>query len=246
MAIERDIRRDRFGVLTLATALALVLSGCQGDAAPEAGGSPSQAIPTNMLADGGTQQEFPAVEVGIDELGFNFGDSEAPIRIVEFSDFGCGFCKRFHVDIFPEIVTEFIDAGIVQWKYVPYVSGMFANGLPSAFAAECVGEQDRFVPMMNLLYERQADWKPLGDPAALFESYAVEVGAEVEEYRACLTEDRRRGRVRSGILTGARLGVRGTPSFLVDGYPLVGAQPIDVWRDIIQVRLDDLNNSEPG
>lgn len=228
--------------LVVATALLL---GCGGASNTDesAAGDRSQSVPTSMLSEGGTQQLPPAMEHSIDDLGFDRGDAEAPIKIVEFSDFGCGYCRRFHTETFPTLEEEWIDSGKVQWKYVTYASGMFPNGLQAAFAAECVGEQGRFEPMRTLLYERQQDWKNDDDPYSIFAGYAEEIGVDVPTYQSCLDEDRRRSRVRSGVLTGARLGVRGTPSFLVDGFPLVGAQPLDVWNDILTARMNELESA---
>lgn len=204
----------------------------------QAAGSPSQSVPVSMLSERGTRFVAPAQEFELDEIGFDFGAEDAPVKVVEFSDYGCGYCRRFHTEIFPTLRTEFVDAGVVRWKYVTYVSGMFANGLPAAFAAECAGEQGLFSEVSLALYERQADWKGLSEPFALFESLVVEAGADREQFRACFQEERPKGRIRSGILSGSRLGVRGTPSFLVQGRPLVGAQPASVWRDIFKVAQD--------
>ena len=208
--------------------------GDGGDEGGEAGapsGSASQSIPTSMLSEGGTTLTPPAQEFSLNEIGFDFGSDDAPIAVVEFSDYGCGYCRRFHTGIFPTISEEYIETGKVRWKYVTYVSGMFANGMAAAYAAECAGEHDLFPPMSKLLYERQADWKSLGDPMPVFEELAREVGVDASDFQACVAEERHRPRLRSGILSGARLGVRGTPSFLVNGVPLVGAQPIEWWRD---------------
>ena len=222
----------------MATVLVLGCGGASGDESAE--GDRSQSVPTSMLSDGGTEQLPPAMEHSIDELGFDVGEADAPIKIVEFSDFGCGYCRRFHTETFPTLEEDWIASGKVQWKYVTYVSGMFPNGLQAAFAAECVGEQGAFEPMRTLLYERQQDWKNAEEPFAIFMEYAEETGVDVDTYQSCLDEDRRRSRVRSGVLTGARLGVRGTPSFLVDGFPLVGAQPMEVWNDILTARMNEL------
>ena len=228
--------------LLVATGL---LSGCGGasnggDSADNGG---SQSIPSSMLSEGGTQQLPPATEHSIDELGYDLGAPEAPIKIVEFSDFGCGYCRRFHTEIFPALQREWIESGKVQWKYVTYVSGMFPNGLQAAFAAECVGEQGRFQDMSAILYERQQDWKGKDDPYSIFAEYVEELGLDGATYQSCLSENRQRSRVRSGVLTGARLGVRGTPSFLVDGFPLVGAQPVEVWNDILTARMNELESA---
>lgn len=215
----------------LATAAGCVGDGETAEGTPER--AASQSVPLSMLADGGTTQVPPAQEFTLDEIGFDFGAEDAPVRIVEFSDYGCGYCRRFHTETFPTLMEEFVKAGDVRWKYVTYVSGMFANGLPAAFAAECAGEQGRFSEMSRLLYERQQEWKSMADPSSFFEGLAAEVGADAAQFRQCVQEERPRARVRSGILTGARLGVRGTPSFVVAGRPVVGAHPLPFWRDII-------------
>lgn len=218
-------------------------SGTEGDAAT---GTRSQSIPTSMLSEGATSALPPAQEVELADLGFDYGSEDAPIKVVEFSDYGCGYCRRFHTDIFPTLKKDYVDTGRVQWKYVTYVSGMFANGMVAAFAAECAGEQELFPPMSKLLYERQADWKGMSEPYPAFEAIAEEVGVDTEQFRACITEQRPRPRVRSAILSGSRLGVRGTPSFLINGIPFVGAQPIELWADIFQVIEAEANRETGG
>lgn len=191
-----------------------------------------------MLSDQGTRFVAPAQEFTLDEIGFDFGAEDAPVKVVEFSDYGCGYCRRFHTEIFPTLMEEFVDAGVVRWKYVTYVSGMFPNGLPAAYAAECAGEQGLFPEVSRALYERQPDWKGMRDPYAVFESLVAETGGDPARFRACFQEERPKGRVRSGILSGSRLGVRGTPWFLVQGRRVLGAQPASFWRDIIKIAQD--------
>lgn len=240
MTACRPVRSPVAVLLAAATA-----AGC--DAAPpdrdvagdgEPAASTSQSAPLSMLTDGAVQAVPPAQEFALDEIGFDFGAEDAPVKVVEFSDYGCGYCRRFHTETFPTLMEEFVDAGVVRWKYVTYVSGMFANGFPAAFAAECAGEQGLFSEVSQALYQRQQEWKGLGEPGPVFESLVVAAGADLDEFRACVQEERPRPRIRSGILSGARLGVRGTPSFLVAGRPLVGAQPLSVWREIIEIAKD--------
>lgn len=224
-----------------------MLSACGAESSGSAAeNAPSQTIPSSMLSEGGTEQVLPAVEFTLDELGFDHGDVNAPIKVVEFSDFGCGYCQKFHTEIYPALKEKWVDSGQVQWKYVTYVSGMFANGLDAAYAAECTGEQGQFQPMHKILFERQKEWKNEGDPRPLFEGYVEEIGADLATYQSCVVEERQRARIRSGILAGARLGVRGTPSFLVDGFPLVGAQPVELWNDILAARLSELGRQGAG
>lgn len=240
----RTIVRQRWQILALATATISCQGGPEGGGGrgPEAVGgrvASQSSVPLSMLAEQGTRFVPPAQEFDLDELGFDFGAEDAPVDVVEFSDYGCGYCRRFHTEVFPALMEEFVDAGVVRWKYVTYVSGMFPNALPAAYAAECAGEQGLFSEVGRALYDRQPDWKGLADPSAVLESLAVQAGADPVQFRACVQEERPKGRIRSGILSGTRLGIRGTPSFLVQGRPLLfGAQPASVWRDIIKIAQD--------
>ena len=149
------------------TALATVAVACGGGrgepgpgSANDDGGSPTQSVPPSILSGAATEVQLPTPEIPITEIGFNSGSPDAPIKVLEFSDFGCGYCRRFHAETFPALVEQYIETGKVEWKYVTFVSGMFPNGTAAALAAECAGEQERFPPMRELLYERS----PIGEP----------------------------------------------------------------------------------
>ncbi len=239
-ALRVACRRPRpIGVL-----LAFAALGCapEGNADAELAGAADPAA-SFSVADLGAQRESrpPVAELDLDEIGFVTGSADAPINVVEFSDFGCGYCRRFHLETYPEIRTEFIDAGVVRWRYVSYASGMFRHGLAAAVAAECAGEvgDEAFDAMRHLLYERQASWKGEAEPYDFFENAAVEAGATREGFRSCILEDRPKERLRSGLINAARSRVRGTPFFLIEGRPLVGAQPLQSWRDIFQLLLGE-------
>ena len=226
--------RNRFetGYVVAAAAVLLLLAACGGGGGGGSGGTPSQSAPPSMLSEEEAGQPLPDPELTLDEIGFDFGSADAPVKVVEFSDFGCGYCRRFHTETFPTLMKEYVETGKVQWKYVTFVSGMFPNGKAAAFAGECAGEQGLFEPMSALLYERQPEWKGESDPAVALEALAREAGADIGRYRECVAADRPGARLRSGFLTGARVGVRGTPTFMINGIPLVGAQPPQMWADI--------------
>lgn len=241
--------RNRTGCVVMAVTVLIMLPACGGGGTE---GTSSQSAPSSMLSGRGPGIQAPAQELSLDEIGFDFGSAEAPIKVVEFSDYACGFCRQFHVETFPTLMKDYIETGKVQWKYVTFVSGMFPNGKAAAMAGECAGEQGFFLPMSTLLYRRQSEWKSQSDPSEALEALAVEAGADAPEYRECVDEDRPGQRLRSGYLSGARLGVRGTPTFLINGVPLVGAQPLRMWADIftaIGAAIEDENGpggAEPG
>lgn len=212
------------------TAMAVSLSACGGSGG---GGAPSESVLSTMLSERGAGPDFAAQELTLDEIGFDFGEAEAPVKVVEFSNFACGFCRRFHAETFPALFRDYIETGKVQWKYVSFVSGMFPNGRAAALAGECAGEQGYFKPMSALLYEHQPDWKSTPDPTDELEALAVEAGADARAYRECVAENSPEARLRGGFFAGARLGVRGTPTFMINGAPLVGAHPLSTWTEIL-------------
>ena len=246
--------RDRFrgmpDIRALALALALVVPGCGGGSDADAGtgedvpaGDPGQTVTAAMLSEGGVTFRPAAQEIPLEELGFDYGSEEARIKVIELSDYGCGYCRRFHTETFPTLLKDYIETGKVHWKYITYVSGMFQNGLSAAFVAECAGEQGLFAPVNALLYERQGDWKNQGDPFPVYEELAREAGADVDELTACVDEQRPEDRVRSGVVTGRNLGVRGTPAFVANGVPVMGAQPLEWWVEFFSA-MEELLDEE--
>ena len=240
----RDIR-------ALAVALVLVLPGCGAANDDGAGGATAsaddgQSVTPAMLAEGGIQFRPAAQEIPLDELGFDYGSDTARIRVIEISDYGCGYCRRFHVETFPTLLRDYIETGRVFWKYVTYASGMFPNGVSAAFVAECAGEQGLFPPVSDLLYERQADWKNQGDPFPVYEELAREAGVDVDELNTCIEEERPEARVGSGIVTGRNLGVRGTPAFVANGVAVMGAQPLEWWVEFFNAMEELVDQQAAG
>jgi len=170
-------------------------------------------------------------------MGYNFGSADAPVKVMEISDFGCGYCRRFHQETFPNLVEIYVDAGFVEWKFIPFVLGMFPNGLQAATAGECAGEQDQFFPMQGRLFADQSGWRDSAEPYVFFSALAAEVGLDVERFDACIAGGWRDNNVRANIRLGQQAGVRGTPLFLVEGRPLPGALPLEQFRDILDAAL---------
>lgn len=173
----------------------------------------------------------------ISEMGYDEGAASAPLKVIELSDFGCGYCRLFHQQTFPTLRKVYIESGLVEWKHIPYVLGIFPNGLQAATAAECAGEQDGFFPMQVALYDSQAEWRASQDPHALFSGLAELKGLDVERFGACIAGGWREGRLRANARLGQQAGVRGTPSFLVDGRLLPGALPLEDFREVLDAAL---------
>jgi len=212
---------------------------CGGE--PEAGAGGSDVTRGLLSAAGETAaaptgRPSPVRDVPIEELGFNRGSSEAPIRVIEMSDYGCGYCRQFHLETFPSLREEFIESGIVEWKFVPYVTGMFDNSHAALRASECTLEQSPqlFERVNERLWHEQSAWKGSDDAAGLVRSWADEAGVDLSAFDDCQTNGRRADRITAASALARELGVRGTPTFLVVGYgPLQGALPLDTFRRIL-------------
>jgi protein-disulfide isomerase len=229
-------------VATGSLLLALGLAACSG--APDGATNDTTAAllgqeitdGVSTIVPGAPSAEDDAPLVPIAPLGFNRGDSSAIVKVLEMSDFGCTYCRRFHDETFPTLRSEFIETGMVEWKFVPYITGMFANSLAVTEAGECVMEQGRepYEAITGRLWEEQTVWKGSDTPEAVVRGWVGELGIDMGRYDSCLSEDRRIQRIAGATTLARQLGVRGTPTFVVLGYPpLQGALPTELFQDIL-------------
>ncbi len=175
-------------------------------------------------------------------MGHGVGPVDAPIQIIEFSDFGCGYCRVFQETTRPVLDEEYVATGKVRWTYVPFVLGMFPNGDAAAVASECAAEQDLFDPMRRRLYQDQQGWKNSQTPGPFFTKIAEEEGLDAERFSQCLDQDAAAGRIEQNTRVGQSAGVQGTPAFFINGFPVKGAQPLDAFRDMLDLRLSSLTS----
>jgi len=173
----------------------------------------------------------------ISAMGYNFGSADAPVKVLEISDFGCGYCRRFHEETFPTLLSIYMDGGYVEWKFIPFVLGMFPNGLEAATAGECAGEQDKFYPMQDRLFAEQSGWRNSQEPYAFFSTLAAEEGLDVQRFDSCIEGGWREKNVRDNVRLGQQAGAQGTPLFLIDGRQLPGSIPLEDFRAILDAAL---------
>ena len=199
---------------------------------PMTGAEASQAPPSGPSTSSGPTG---ARTIDIALLGHDSGAPDAPVKIVEFSDFGCGYCRRFHLESYPVLEEEYVRTGKVEWKYVPMILGIFGqNAETAAEAGECALAQDRFEGVRDVLFERQSEWKQAENPLAVFRGFMEEEGLDVPRWERCMVERERRERVESGTQLAQQAGVRGTPTFFILGYaPIPGAIPLDLFKQVL-------------
>lgn len=223
-------------LLSYAIAAAL-LAACSPDAPPPPRDSIVASAAAATLHDSGAAR-IVLGGVNLTGVGYDIGDVNAPITMIEFSDFGCPYCAQHALQTLPQIRAEFVDSGKVFYKYVPFVVGMFPNGDGAARAAECGGDQGEFWPMHDGLYERQNDWKRGRDPVKVFTEVATSTVPDVDRWRACFEGGRPDARTAVATQAATRLGVRATPTFFINGQMVEGALPLGVMRGGLRSMLE--------
>jgi protein-disulfide isomerase len=192
-----------------------------------------------------TGQPTPIVKISADDDPV-IGDPNAPISIIEFSDFQCPFCARFHIQTLPSILEEYVDQGKVKLIFRDFpIQNIHPNALPASVAAECANEQGKFKEMHDKLFDNQKEWSGLetANAMSLFSQYALEMGLEQEVFDSCLTNGKYIEEIRNDLNDGRTYGVSGTPGFFIGndqiGYvELKGAQPFESFKKVIDAQLN--------
>jgi protein-disulfide isomerase len=169
------------------------------------------------------------------------GRADAPVTIVEFSDYQCPFCQRFFATTLPVLKKDYIDTGKVRYVFRDFPLEMHPEARKAAEAGHCAGEHGKYWEMHAVLFQNQ---RALALPQLA--EYARTIGLDEAEFDQCLSSGRHSARVARGLTDGAAAGVHGTPGFVigktspgrsVKGTPLRGAQPLESFRRIIDHTL---------
>jgi protein-disulfide isomerase len=162
------------------------------------------------------------------------GPSDAPVVIIEFSDYQCPFCRKFREETLDKILETY--EGKVRFVYRDFpLENIHPYAFKAAEAANCAGEQGKYFEYHDLLYEKQSDWSARGEEA--FVEYAQQLSLDVESFETCLASGKYEEEVRKDLQDGINAGVTGTPAFFINGIPLSGAQPFEVFKVIIDSEL---------
>ena len=173
--------------------------------------------------------EPPRQEINVVETDPARGPHNAPVEIVEFSDFECPYCKRATATL--EILQErYGDQLRLVFKDFPLPN--HANAFKAAEAGNCANEQDKFWEFHDKLFATQEAL----DVTSL-KNYAGELGLDIEVFSTCLDEERYASAVNQDLRAGRNLGASSTPTFFVNGRPVFGAVPLDRFDQIIREEL---------
>ncbi len=191
-------------------------------------------VPPAAVAESGYQEGFT-------DRGQPFkGDLAAPVVMEEFSSYQCGFCARYFRESFDQVMENYVESGQVLYIYRDFPLPSQRQSALAAEAANCAGETgdgSTYWEMHDLLFGRQAEWSGRGDADAIFKGYAQELGLDGATFDQCLDSGATRNLVEVDLAAGYAEGVRGTPTFLIDGQQVIGAQPYSVIAAAIDAAI---------
>jgi len=193
-----------------------------------------------------TQPPGPQIIQGLLDDDPVRGNPDATITMVEFSDFQCPFCKRFHETTLPLILENYIDTGKVKFVYRDFpITSIHPNGaVATALAAECADEQGMFWQYHDKIFQNQKNWERLAaeDIVIVLKSYAEEFDLNTNQFNDCLDSGKYLDEVNKDLRDGTSYGVTGTPGFFIGneerGYiKVTGAQPYSVFQQVLDQLL---------
>jgi len=233
----------RFLWVLLLVALAVVVAGCQ----------PTRQEAQDTESTGGEVEPAPATvvdaelpqgqlfTVGFTPDGHAFkGNPQAAVIIEEFSSFQCPFCARYFDETYPDLTSGYIETGQVLYVFKDFPLGGQPQSPKAAEAARCAGEVDgaqAFWDMHDRLFSGQREWSGRSNADQIFKDYAAALGLAQADFDECLDSGRTASQVQADAQEGATRGVRGTPSFFINGQSLVGAQPVSAFASAIDNAL---------
>lgn len=174
--------------------------------------------------------EFKRYDVPIDDDPV-LGAEDAEITLIEFSDYECPFCRRWHTEVFDRIREDYPDQVRFVYRDFPLTS-LHPNAVPAAEAANCANEQEAFWDYNEKLFKGQEELNE-----ELYLQYAQELELDMQAFEECIEEGRYNEEVMADYQYAASLGVQSTPTFFLNGIPLVGAQPYEVFKEVIEQEL---------
>lgn len=160
------------------------------------------------------------------------GNINAPVTLVEFSDFECPFCVR-HVPTIERILSEYKDSVRLVYKHYP-LSGIHPNAQKAAEASECASDQGKFWEYHDKLFANQ----PTGLSVQKFKTWAVELGLNATQFNNCLDSSKYEKKVKDDLTEGSAKGVDGTPATFVNGEIVSGAVPFETFKEKIDKILN--------
>lgn len=175
-----------------------------------------------------------------ENAAFVLGEDDAPVTMVEFTDYQCPFCARHFTDTHAQLVENYVNTGKLRIVYRDQALPFHANANIAAQAVRCAEENGSGAEMHDALFASQTEWSELATEAAIakFGEYATAAGLNSATVVSCVESGKFKEAVDADSALGLEVGAGGTPTFFIQGKPLVGAQPFSAFEAAINAELE--------
>ena len=185
--------------------------------------APTQAVPTPTPS-------LDMVKLADDDPFI--GNKDAPVTIVEWSDFECPFCSRFYSQTLGLIEENYINTGKVKLVFRDFPLSFHQSAQKAAEASECSDEQGKFWEMHDMIFENQQILS-----VENLKKWASDLGLDTKKFNECLDSGKYASEVQKDMADGSAAGIRGTPGFIINGQLISGAQPYANFESAIELAL---------
>jgi len=163
------------------------------------------------------------------------GEEDAPITLIEFTDYQCPFCGRHFTQTHNQIKANYIDTGKVKLITRDFPLSFHPHAQKASEATECADDQGKFWEMHDLLFEQQASWSNTTDAPATFKGFAADLGLNAGTFDSCLDSGKYAAEVAKDMADGSAAGIDGTPGFWILGpdgqsQKISGAYPYESFK----------------
>ncbi len=221
-----------YAVLTvLAFAAGILLGYAVWGVDSAGGGSTTAAQAGGPVVEAPVTEEPQFIRYDIPSEGFpSLGPKDAPITIVEFSDYQCPYCRRWHDQVYEPLLAAYPGKIRMVYRHLPLTS-IHPDAFSAAEAAMCAGDQDAYWSYHEKLFGSES----LGN--SVYIQYAQDLGLDMDAFEACINDHKYQEAIQADSDFAVNLGVRSTPTFFINGLAIVGAQPLDVFKQVIDKEL---------
>jgi protein-disulfide isomerase len=152
------------------------------------------------------------------------------VTIIEFSDYQCPYCEKWNQEVFAQLIQNY--GNQVRFVYRDFPLPSHPEAQPAAEAADCAGEQGKYWDFHNKLFSGQQSLSQ-----AAYQQYAGDIGLDLTKFNECVTSRRFQKEVEADLSYASNIGVSSTPTFFINGRPLIGAQPYASFKQVIDQEL---------
>ena len=176
------------------------------------------------------------------------GDQKAPVTLLEYSDFTCGFCEKFFAETWPLLYSEYIQAGKLRLLYRDFPRAVSGPSFDTAMATRCAGEQGHYWSMHDSLFSSHQKFS-----SDQLQHHAEALRLDIRQFNECVHAERYRESIDQDRMEGGSLGVRGTPHFLLylthnseagPVFAIPGAFPFEVFQEHIEKLLEQASTPQ--